>query len=111
MECIFCKIVENQIPAKKILETERFLAFHDINPQAPIHVLVIPKQHVSDFNHLEPELMAEATEFIQRVVRELDMAEAGYRIINNCGSHGGQEVFHIHFHILGGARLKWERLA
>jgi len=109
--CVFCQIIENKIPAKKILETERFLAFHDINPQAPIHALVIPKEHIVNFNEMTPELMADATEFIQRVTRELGVSEEGYRIINNCGTNGGQEVFHIHFHILGGARLKWEKLA
>ncbi len=106
--CIFCKIVDGEIPSNKILEDENFLAFHDINPAAPIHVLVIPKEHVESFNDISAELMGKMTPFIQEVAKKMGLVENGYRLITNVGSDGGQEVKHLHFHILGGGRLIWK---
>ena len=106
--CIFCKIVEGEIPSNKILETEDAIAFHDINPKAPIHVLVIPKEHVDSFQELTPDLMAKLTPFIQELTAKLGIDKSGYRIITNIGDEGGQEVHHLHFHILGGAKLVWD---
>ena len=105
--CLFCKIVAGDIPSNKELEDDNFLAFHDINPQAPVHILVIPKLHVDSFNELNPQMMAEATSFIQKLVKKLNIDKSGYRVITNIGNNGGQEVKHLHFHILGGTKLKW----
>ena len=105
--CLFCKIVKKEIPANIILENEDFLAFHDINPKAPAHILAIPKIHVDSFNEVSPELMSNMTSFIQDVAKALKIDKSGYRVITNIGENGGQEVKHLHFHILGGAKLKW----
>lgn len=105
--CLFCKIVEKEIPSNIILEDENFLAFHDINPKAPVHILVIPKVHFDSFVDVTPEIMSKMTPFIQNVAREVNIEESGYRVITNIGENGGQEVKHLHFHILGGAKLKW----
>ncbi len=105
--CLFCKIVEKEIPANIELENEDCLAFHDINPKAPIHILVIPKKHIDSFNDIDPETMAKLTPFMQDVAKQLGIDQTGYRVITNVGSDGGQEVKHLHFHILGGAKLQW----
>ena len=105
--CLFCKIINKEIPANIILENDEFLAFHDINPKAPVHILAIPKIHVDSFNELNPSLMANMTKFIQEIAKETKIDESGYRVITNIGENGGQEVKHLHFHILGGAKLKW----
>ena len=105
--CLFCKIINKEIPSNIILENDEFLAFHDINPKAPVHILAIPKIHVDSFNELNPELMANMTKFIQDVAKETKIDKSGYRVITNIGDNGGQEVKHLHFHILGGAKLKW----
>lgn len=100
--CIFCKIVKGEIPSKTVLEDETFLAFYDINPAKKIHVLVIPKEHFDSFNDVSGEIMLEMTEFIHKVVKKLGIEDSGYRLITNIGKDGGQEVSHLHFHILGG---------
>jgi len=105
--CIFCKIVDGEIPSNKVLENDDYIAFHDINPSAPIHVLVIPKKHVDCFQEFSAEDMAKATPFIQEVASKLGLDKTGYRLVTNNGSDGGQEVLHLHFHILGGGKLKW----
>ena len=107
MACIFCKIIAGEIPSNKVLENDGFLAFHDINPQAPLHVLVIPKAHIQSFNEVDKTTMSEITPFIQEVARKLGLDRDGFRIVNNIGINGGQEVGHLHFHLIGGARLKW----
>ncbi len=109
--CVFCKIVAGEIPSNKVLENDEFVAFHDINPIAPVHILVIPKVHVENFQSVSGELMAKMTPFIQSVAKELCLDQTGYRLIVNNGKDGGQEVPHLHFHLLGGARLKWTHLA
>jgi len=108
--CIFCKIVEGEIPSKKVLENDEFLAFEDINPSAPIHILVIPKAHIESFNEVRGEVMAKMTEFIQEVVKKVGIDEDGYRLVTNINENGGQEVKHLHFHILGGAKLLWPKV-
>ena len=105
--CLFCKIINKEIPSNIILENDEFLAFHDINPKAPVHILAIPKIHVDSFNEVNPELMANMTKFIQDIALEFQLDESGYRVITNIGDDGGQEVKHLHFHVLGGAKLKW----
>lgn len=100
--CIFCKIVKGEIPNQTILEDENFLAFNDINPTRKIHVLIIPKEHYASFDVIPAQIMAEMTEFIQKVAGVLGVKESGYRLITNIGDHGGQEVHHLHFHLIGG---------
>lgn len=109
--CIFCKIAKGEIPSNKVEESEEFLAFHDINPKAPVHILVIPKEHYESFQAVTPDIMQKITPFIQKVAAKLGLDKNGYRLITNIGSDGGQEVMHLHFHILGGAKLKWPHLA
>ncbi len=105
--CIFCKIVNNEIPPKKLLENESFLAFYDINPQAPTHILIIPKAHYESFEDTPSEVMALMSEFIKKVTKEAGISKDGYRLLTNVGNNGGQEVKHLHFHLIAGAKLKW----
>lgn len=109
--CIFCKIINNEIPSNTILENEDFMAFHDINPKAPVHVIAIPKIHVESFNEVTPQTMKGMTKFMQDVAKEMGIDKSGYRIITNVGENGGQEVKHLHFHIVGGAKLAWSHLS
>ena len=106
--CIFCKIVNGEIPNNTVHENEDFLAFHDLYPKAPIHVLIIPKQHVENFQSVNGEIMAKMTPFIQEVARKVGVDQTGYRLVTNNGSDGGQEIFHLHFHLLGGGKLRWD---
>ena len=108
--CIFCNIIEGKIGSDKVLESEKFLAFKDINPIAPIHILIIPKEHIESFNEVSAETMGEMTEFIKEVAKKVGVFEEGYRIITNINENGGQEVKHLHFHLLGGAKLNWPKL-
>lgn len=103
--CLFCKIIDGDIPNKTVLENDNFLCFEDINPQAKIHVLIIPKIHVDSFNEITPNIMASMTTFIQEVALTLGVKSDGYRLITNIGQNGGQEVVHIHFHLLAGEQL------
>ncbi|MGP1449884.1 MAG: histidine triad nucleotide-binding protein [Wolinella sp.] len=104
---IFEKIVAGEIPCNKVHENDEFLAFHDINPKAPIHVLAIPKKWVKDLQDVDASQMVGMTLFIQEVAKKLGLDKAGYRVVTNIGYDGGQEVPHLHFHILGGTRLTW----
>ncbi|MBF0188328.1 MAG: histidine triad nucleotide-binding protein [Magnetococcales bacterium] len=104
-DCLFCKIARGEIPSKKIYEDEHVFAFHDINPQAPVHALVIPKRHIAtldDLTEADRELAGHLLERTTHVARELGLGQNGYRTMINTRSHGGQEVYHIHVHILGG---------
>jgi histidine triad (HIT) family protein len=100
--CIFCKIVKGEIPNQTILEDENFLAFNDINPARKIHALIIPKEHYDSFDVIPPKIMTGMTEFIQKVASKLEVKKSGYRLITNVGDDGGQEVRHLHFHLMGG---------
>ena len=107
MDCLFCTILEGAIPSSKVYEDERVYAFRDINPQAPVHVLVIPKAHVSSADAVTAETsgcVAAVFEAIPKIAKECGL-EAGYRVITNVGEHGCQSVKHLHFHILGGKQL------
>lgn len=107
-DCIFCKIVAGQIPSNKVYEDEQVLAFHDIQPQAPVHVLVIPKRHFASVNDLsagEGSMLSHAFAAIQQVARTAGIAESGYRVITNTGKDSGQVVHHLHFHVMGGRSL------
>ena len=109
-DCIFCKIVEGKIPSKKLYEDDEFLAFHDINPWAPIHFLVIPKKHIASMAHITEEdvpLMGRLMALIPKLASQAGCEpypEGGYRVVTNTGKNGGQEVHHLHFHVMGGPR-------
>lgn len=111
MDCLFCKIIEGSIPSKKVYEDDSVYAFYDINPLAPVHVLVIPKQHIDSLDKVDNEnadFVKNIFLSIPKIVTELGL-ENGYRLISNCGEDGCQSVKHLHFHILGGKKLE-ERL-
>ncbi len=108
--CIFCKIANHQMDASIVLEDDHLVAFHDIAPQAPTHVLVIPKRHISSLADAEPEdeaLLGKLMLASRRVANEAGLEEGGYRVVVNTGAGAGQSVFHIHAHVLGGRRMKW----
>lgn len=110
MDCIFCKIAEGTIPSNKVYEDELCLAFHDINPQAPVHVLVIPKAHIASADEISCDnsaVVAHIFEVIPKVASAAGITN-GYRVITNCGEDACQTVKHLHFHILGGRRLSEE---
>ncbi len=108
--CIFCKIVNGEIPSNKVLESGDFIAFHDLYPIAPIHILIIPKEHIDPFQDTPAELMGRMTPFIQEVAKVLGLDKSGYRLITNNGEDGGQEIKHLHFHLVGGAKLRFPPL-
>ena len=106
--CLFCKIIAGEIPSKKVYEDENVYAFHDINPNAPVHVLVIPKTHIASIQAVGEEnlsAVAAVLKAIPVIAERLGLAENGYRVITNCGEDGCQSVKHLHFHILGGKKL------
>jgi histidine triad (HIT) family protein len=108
MDCVFCRIVNQEIPCETLYETEDILVFKDIRPAAPVHILVIPKRHIPTLNDLEEEdgkLMARLVETGTAMAKKEGIAETGYRLVFNCNREGGQEVFHIHLHVLGGRTL------
>ncbi|MDO7905464.1 histidine triad nucleotide-binding protein [Paenibacillus sp. JX-17] len=108
MDCLFCKIVEGSIPAKVLMETDNVLVFHDIQPAAPVHVLIIPKKHIASMNDVTAEdlgVIGEMHQAAQQAARKLGVDQSGYRLINNCGPDSGQAVHHLHYHLLGGAKL------
>lgn len=110
MDCLFCKIVRREIPAKVVFENEALLAFHDIRPQAPTHLLVIPKSHIATINDVQNEdsmLLGSMILCAKQLAQQKDFNEQGYRLIFNVNSDGGQEVYHIHLHVLGGRQMTW----
>ena len=109
-DCLFCKIVAGDIPSTKVYEDEKILAFRDIAPQAPCHVLVIPKAHIADVNGINPENSAVVAHIFQVIpqIAKAEGLENGYRVVSNCGADAGQTVQHLHFHILGGKQLALE---
>jgi histidine triad (HIT) family protein len=109
-DCLFCKIRDGQIPAEVVYEDDVCLAFKDIHPAAPVHAVVIPKVHIATLNDIGPEqapIVAGLFSALGQVAGRLGVAESGYRVVANCNADAGQEVFHIHFHLLGGRRLNW----
>ena len=106
-DCIFCKIINGEIPSQKVYEDDEILAFKDINPLAPVHILVIPKKHIEsakDLTEKDEKVIGKIFTVIKNLAKENNL-ENGYRIVNNCGEDGGQEVKHLHFHLLGGRKL------
>lgn len=109
-ECIFCKIINKEIPSDVVYETDNVLAFRDLNPQAPTHVLVIPKKHIASINDIQEAdtaLVGELYLAAKEVAKIEGLSEQGYRTVMNCGESAGQTVFHIHLHVLGGRALSW----
>jgi histidine triad (HIT) family protein len=109
-DCLFCKMVRGEIPPETVYEDERVLAFKDINPQAPVHVLVIPKAHIATTNDLteaNAEIVARLYLTAKQVAKEMGIADSGYRTVMNCNAGAGQSVFHIHLHVLGGRPMSW----
>ena len=107
-DCTFCKIIKGEIPSTKVYEDDEVLAFNDINPAAPIHILVIPKKHIKSLLEVDKEderLIGKIYRIINQIAQEKKFAENGFRVIVNCGKDGGQEVEHLHFHILAGKPL------
>lgn len=110
MDCIFCKIATKQVNARIAFENDRVVAFHDLFPQAPTHVLIIPKTHYSTLNDVPADqaaLLGEMVTAATTVAKELGLAEPGYRVVMNCNADGGQSVYHIHLHLLGGRHMAW----
>ena len=107
-DCIFCKIIKGEIPSKKVYEDEDVLAFHDINPAAPIHILVIPKKHIETLLEVTEEdskLIAKIYMTINKIAKDLGIEKDGFRVVANCGRDSRQEVMHIHFHLLAGQKM------
>jgi histidine triad (HIT) family protein len=110
MSCLFCKIVNREIPASIVYEDDRVLAFNDINPQAPTHVLVVPKRHIASLDDLRPEddgLIGEVVRRAAAIAADCGIAASGYRSVFNTNRDGGQTVFHIHLHLIGGRPMQW----
>ncbi len=110
MDCLFCKIISGEIPSKKVYEDDLCYAFYDINPVAPVHVLVIPKKHIESLDKLEKEdgeIISHIMLKIKEIANQLRL-ENGYRVVTNIGEDGQQSVKHLHFHLIGGRKLKWE---
>ncbi len=110
MTCFFCKIAKGEMETDTVYEDEQLIAFKDINPQAPSHVLIIPKKHISTLNDLEAEdteLMGNLLLSAKHIAKELGFSDDGYRTVFNCNAHGGQSVYHIHLHLLGGRQMVW----
>jgi histidine triad (HIT) family protein len=108
--CLFCKIIQGDIPAKKVYETDMLLAFYDINPQAPVHVQIIPKMHIGSTNEADEthqEILGSLVLAAKKIAGDLNISSDGYRLVLNCGKNGGQQVSHIHLHLLGGRIMNW----
>lgn len=109
-DCLFCKIADGKIPADKVFEDDFCIAFRDINPQAPTHILIIPRRHIATINDLEPqdsELIGRILLVAKELAQKEGIAEDGYRTVFNCNRDAGQEVFHIHLHLIGGRKMQW----
>lgn len=107
--CIFCKIIKREIPANIVYEDDNVLAFYDLNPQAPVHFLVIPKEHIESADAVNAEnskAISRVFEAIAKIAKKLDLKD-GYRVVNNCGEKAGQTVMHMHFHVLAGRDMTW----
>lgn len=109
MDCVFCKIAIGEIPSEKVYEDDQVLAFKDLSPQAPVHILIIPKEHIvsaADISEANSAIVAHIFEVAAKLSRELELNN-GFRIVTNCGTEGGQSVSHLHFHLLGGRAMGW----
>lgn len=108
MSCIFCKIANKEIPSDCVYETENIIAFRDLNPQAPVHILIVPKIHIASMNDINSEnstVVSEIFETVNKIAEQEGIKDSGYRVISNCGEDGCQSVQHLHFHLVGGRKL------
>jgi len=109
-DCLFCKIITGEIPSDKVYENDSVLAFRDIDPKAPTHILIIPKEHIATTNNLDDShklLVGEMLIAAKDIAEQESIADSGYRTVFNCNQHGGQAVYHIHLHLLGGRQMNW----
>ncbi len=109
-DCLFCKIINGDIPSAKVYEDDYVFAFKDIAPVAPVHILFVPKAHIASVNEITPEnseIVGKIYSAISRVAKDLGLSNEGYRVVTNCGENAGQTVFHLHFHLIGGTKLNW----
>jgi Diadenosine tetraphosphate (Ap4A) hydrolase and other HIT family hydrolases len=109
VDCVFCKIANGEIPSKKAYEDDRVLAFYDLDPQAPVHILIVPKEHIQSVEDITEEnsaIVAHIFEVAAKLAKENNL-EKGFRVVSNVGKDGGQSVPHLHFHLLGGRSMKW----
>lgn len=111
MDCIFCKIIQGEMKSDIIYQDDKVIAFNDISPKAPRHVLIIPRKHIATLNDLndtdDTELVGHMIQTAKRLAKDLGIARRGYRVLMNCNSEGGQDVYHIHLHLLGGRTMHW----
>jgi len=110
MSCLFCRIINREIPSKIAFENDRVLAFYDVNPQAPVHILIVPKRHIAGLNDItvkDNELLGEIQNIARELARRENIADDGYRVVVNCGANAGQAVAHLHYHLLGGRKFSW----
>jgi histidine triad (HIT) family protein len=110
MDCLFCKIATGDIPAKIIYQDDTIIAFDDLHPQAPYHKIIIPRKHIASLNELQMEdnqLIGQMVQTASKLAKELKIADHGYRVVMNCNAGGGQTVFHIHLHLIGGRQMTW----
>jgi histidine triad (HIT) family protein len=110
MECLFCKIIAKTLPSQIIYEDAQVVAFSDIRPQAPVHKLLVPRKHIATINDLaeqDTELVGYMIQIARQLAQKFGTAETGYRLVFNCNAHGGQEVYHIHLHLLAGRQMHW----
>ena len=105
-DCLFCKIIAGEIPGNKVYESDKVYAFRDISPQAPVHVLVVPKKHMANILECDAETAAAVTEAVRAVAAQEGVDKTGFRVVTNCGKHACQSVEHLHFHLLGGAQMQ-----
>ena len=109
-DCLFCRIAQRSLPASIVAETETFVAFKDLNPQAPTHLLIVPKAHIpslAEVDDAQAPLMGQAVQFANRLAKDHRLLPEGYRLVINCGPQAGQSVWHLHLHLLGGRVLRW----
>jgi histidine triad (HIT) family protein len=110
MDCLFCKIASGDIPVEKLYDDEYVTAFKDINPVAPVHILVIPKKHITsilELNNSNIDILSKLFKVINKLSEEFNISKDGFRVITNCGENGGQSVKHLHFHLIGGRNMQW----
>ena len=109
-DCLFCKIINGEIPSEKVYEDDKVYAFRDVNPQAPIHFLVVPKEHISSALELKDsnkDVVGHVFMVVSEIAKDMGFDKSGFRIVNNCGKDGGQTVGHLHFHVLAGRNIGW----
>ena len=109
-DCLFCKIASGKMDTDFVYTDQKVVVFEDINPQAAVHLLIVPKKHISDLNHLKEEdneLIGHVYQVAKKLADDYEISESGYRLVSNCGDDGGQTLYHIHFHLLGGRAMQW----